>query len=66
MKAVDFGQKFISFSFVIEDDKRVVSISEVCWRLLFGEMTNSDKTPSKCKCCFVRSSSVIYKFVKSP
>ena len=43
MKTVEFGQKFISFSFVVEDGKRVVSISEVCWRLLFGEMTNSDK-----------------------
>ena len=34
MKAVKFGQKFICFSFVIEDGKHVVNISEVCWRLL--------------------------------
>ena len=34
MKAVKFGQKFICFSFVIEDGKRMVNISEVCWRLL--------------------------------
>ena len=31
MKAVQFGQKFICFSFVIEDGKRVVNIFEVCW-----------------------------------
>ena len=30
MKAVKFGQKFICFSFVIKDGKRVVNISEVC------------------------------------
>ena len=34
MKAVEFGQEFISFSFVIEDGKCVVNIFEVCWRLL--------------------------------
>ena len=34
MKAVKFGQKFICFSFVIEDGKRVVNVSEMCWRLL--------------------------------
>ena len=34
MKAVEFGQKFICFSLVIEDGKRVVNISEVCRRLL--------------------------------
>ena len=34
MKAVKFGQKFICFSFVIEDGKRAVNIFEVCWRLL--------------------------------
>ena len=33
MKAVEFGQKIICFSFVIEDGKRVVNISEVYWRL---------------------------------
>ena len=30
MKAVEFGQEFICFSFMIEDGKRVVNISEVC------------------------------------
>ena len=34
MKAVEFGQKFICFSFMIEDGKGVVNIFEVCWRLL--------------------------------
>ena len=34
MKAVEFGQKFIYFSFFIQNGKRVVNISEVCWRLL--------------------------------
>ena len=34
MKAVEFGQEFICFSFVIEDGKRVVNIFEVSWRLL--------------------------------
>ena len=34
MKAVEFDQEFVCFSFVIEDDKCVVIISEVCWRLL--------------------------------
>ena len=34
MKAVEFGQEYICFSFVIEDGKRVVNISEVRWRLL--------------------------------
>ena len=34
MKAVEFGQEFVCFSFVIEDGKRLVNISEVCWRLL--------------------------------
>ena len=34
LKAVKFGQKFICFSFLVEDGKRVVNISEVCWRLL--------------------------------
>ena len=29
MKAVEFSQKFICFSFVIEDGKRIVNISEV-------------------------------------
>ena len=32
MKAVEFGQEFICFSFVIEDGKRVVILSEVGWR----------------------------------
>ena len=31
MKAVQFGQKFICFSFEIENGKRVVNIFEVCW-----------------------------------
>ena len=30
MEAVEFGQEFICFSFVIEDGKRVVNISKVC------------------------------------
>ena len=34
MKAVEFGQEFIAFSFVIEDGKRVVNIYEACWRLV--------------------------------
>ena len=34
MKAVEFGQEFMCFSFVIEDGKRVVNKSKVCWRLL--------------------------------
>ena len=34
MKAVEFDQEFICFSFVIEDDIRVVNISEVCWKLM--------------------------------
>ena len=34
MKAIEFGQEFICFSFLIEDGKRIVNISEVCWRLL--------------------------------
>ena len=34
MKVVEFGQKFICFSLVVEGGKRVVNISKVCWRLL--------------------------------
>ena len=34
MKAVEFGQEFMRFSFVIEDGKRVVNKSKVCWKLL--------------------------------
>ena len=34
MKAVEFGQEFICFSFVMEDGKNVVNISEVCSRIL--------------------------------
>ena len=37
MKAVEFGQEFIRFSFVIEDGKRVVNISEVCWKYVAFE-----------------------------
>ena len=33
MKAVDLGQEFVWFSFMIENDKRVVNTSEVYWRL---------------------------------
>ena len=33
MKAVELGQEFVWFSFVVEDGKRVVNISEVYWRL---------------------------------
>ena len=33
MKGVKRGQEFICFSFVIEDDKRVVDVSEVHWTL---------------------------------
>ena len=33
MKAAELGQEFICLSFVTENGKRVVNISEVHWRL---------------------------------
>ena len=47
MKAVEFGQKFICFSFVIEDGKHVVNISEICWRLLRLRKQFSSLYPTK-------------------
>ena len=57
MKAVKFGQEFICFSFVIKEGKRVVNISEVCWRLLrlriqlFFIISNKDVSQSQTKWC---------------
>ena len=33
MKALELGQEFFCFSFVIEDGKRVVNISKIYWIL---------------------------------
>ena len=55
MKAVEFGQEFVCFSFVIEDGKRLVNISDVCWRLLrlrkqcFSIISNKDVSQSRTK-----------------
>ena len=49
MKAVDFGQEFISFSFVIEDGKHVVNISEVCWEaFMFEKITFLHNIQQRC------------------
>ena len=48
MKALEFGQKFICFNFVIEDGKRVINLSEVMLevsafdKILFFKISNKD------------------------